>query len=71
MMCIFFQFPYHSFLTVISNLCVLIPQYHKSDKQLLLVGHKCDLTDKRVVSYDKGKQVSLNHVSSLISHLCI
>ena len=52
---------------MISYLCVLIPQNGRSDKQLLLVGLKCDLESKREVSYDEGKQVSLNHVSSLVT----
>lgn len=39
-----------------------IDRYASDNVNKLLVGNKCDLTDKRVVSYEAGKVIIAEHI---------
>lgn len=44
-------------------------QHASSDVEKMILGNKCDMTDRRQVSKDRGEKVSLCSRSLLISHL--
>ena len=55
--CIFYLYFFHSY----TNLLFHIKQHASDDVEKMILGNKCDMQDKRVVSKEKGETIAMEH----------